>query len=206
MANSCYNYIEFEGSTERIDTLVKCFIKLRQEEEGHPCTFTQACEVAFPRLIVPADADFLHFGTKWFEYEIQLPLVYESHTDEDTGEVYSRSRFVVNGDSAWNPPEYLTRALCEEYGVKAMHEYEEPGMDFAGVLTIDEKGHCKKEEYTYYEFKYNTDQGWWWDEIIYQVQEGDRYETFEEFAEHHPYADLNDLTDVWNTSHKNEDQ
>lgn len=204
MANYCYNYIEFEGSEESINTLVKCFIKLRQDDHSSR-TFTEACAVAFPRLIVPEDADYLHFGTKWFEYEIQLPVVLESHTDEDTGEVYSRSRFIVNGDSAWNPPEYLTRGLCEEYGVEATHEYDEPGMDFAGILTVDEKGHCKKEEYSYLEFKHMQDYSYWWDEVIYLLEQKG-YKTFEEFAEDHPYADISDLKEAWNIVNKNEDQ
>ena len=204
MANYCYNYIEFEGSEESINTLVKCFIKLRQDDHSSR-TFTEACAYSFPLIIVPEDADYLHFGTKWFEYEIQLPIVFDSHTDEDTGETYSRSRFIVSGDSAWNPPEYLTRALCEEYGVEATHEYDESGCNFAGILTIDEEGHCNHEEYTYLEFRYLKDYDAWWDEVIYLIEDN-LYETFEEFAEGHLYAKLDELKEIWNTVNKNEDQ
>ena len=107
------------------------------------------------------------------------------------------------GDSAWNPPEKLTQELCRAYRVRARHEYEEAGNDFAGITTFDEEGDYDQEQYTYWEFKYKYDEDWWRDEMIYLIQ-GKNYGTFEEFAEDNPYAELGDLKHAWKTVYKNE--
>lgn len=205
MANHCYNYIEFRGETEHIKKLARCFSLLMKVE--YTSTFTDACASVFKLLAVPEDADYRYFGTKWFEIELsQEPQLEYDYIDEDTKERFSESYFIVSGDSAWNPPEKLTQKLCDAYRVRARHEYEEAGNDFAGVTIFDEKGNYDQKKYTYWEFKYKYDQDWWWDEMIYQIQEGYRYETFDEFEEDNPYADLDDLNEAWNIANKNEDQ
>lgn len=204
MANYCSNYIEFSGETERIKKLARCFELLIKAE--YAPTFTEACASVFRLLVVPEDSDYAYFGTKWFNIELtQEPQLEYEHTDEDTGEVYSRSYFVVTGDSAWYPPKKLTQKLCDSYGVQARHEYEESGNDFGGILTVDEKGHCEDEEYTYLEFNYKYNEDFWWDEVICQIEYGS-HETFEDFARDNGYADLEVLKKAWKIAHENEDQ
>ena len=204
MANYCYNHIEFRGETEHIKKLARCFALLTKVE--HAPTFTEACASVFRLLVVPEDADYTFFGTKWFNIDfIQEPQLEYDYTDEDTKERFSESYFVVTGDSAWYPPKKLTQKLCDAYGVRARHEYEEQGNDFAGITTFDEKGEYDEEVYTYMEFKYKYEQEYWWDEITYQI-EYSNYETFEEFFEDNDYAELDDLKEAWNRAHKNEDQ
>tara|TARA_R100000951_G_C2646438_1_gene182755 strand:- start:1379 stop:1990 length:612 start_codon:yes stop_codon:yes gene_type:complete len=202
MANHCYNYIEFRGETEHIKKLARCFSLLMKVE--YAPTFIEACASVFQLLEVPEDAEYNYFGTKWFEVELsQEPQLEYDYTDEDTKERFSESYFIVSGDSAWTPPEKLTQELCKAYRVRARHEYEESGCDFAGILTIDEKGDYDEEEYTYRECKYKYDQDWWWDEMVYTIQER-HYETFEEFFEDNGYAELGILKEAWKIAHEKE--
>ena len=184
MANHCYNHIEFTGTSDRLNALREGFVKLSKDSEYE--TFTEACDKSFG-LKSPPDADYSYYGTKWFEFE--------------QGDV--NSFLVVYGDSAWGPPEKLTQELCRAYHVSARHEYEEPGCDFAGVTTFDEKGNYDQEQYTYWEFKYKHDQYHWWQEMIYLIKE-EVYKNFDQFAEHNGYADLEDLNEAWNEAHKQE--
>lgn len=204
MANHCYNYIEFTGTSDRVTALQEGLVKLSRDEDSE--TFKDACDKAFG-LQSPPTADYKYYGTKWFEFVIEL--VNDSWNEsvegfEDTPITYCS--IVISGDSAWSPPEKLTQELCRAYRVRARHEYEEQGMDFAGITTFDEEGDYDQETYTYWEFKYKHDQDWWWDEVVYQIQEGYRYESYSEFAEDHPYADIEDLNEAWNRANKNEDQ
>ena len=205
MANHCYNYIEFTGTSDRVNALREGFVKLSKDSESK--TFTEACDKSFG-LQSPPDADYAHYGAKWFDFVIELigNSCWEKSVEgfEDTPIPYCS--IFISGDSAWTPPKKLIQELCKAYRVSARHEYEESGNDFGGVLTINEKGHSNQEEYTYWEFKYKYEQDWWWDEVTYQIQEGYRYESYNEFAEDHPYADIDDLNEAWNRANKNEDQ
>jgi hypothetical protein len=187
-----------------VNALREGFVKLSKDKDSE--TFVESCDKAFG-LQSPPTADYKYYGTKWFDFAIELVSdCWDESVEgfEDTPITYCS--IVISGDSAWSPPEKLTQELCKAYRVRARHEYEESGNDFAGITTFDEEGDCDQETYTYWEFKYKYDQDWWWDEMTYQIQEGYRYESYNEFAEEHKYADIDDLNEAWNRANKNEDQ
>ena len=202
MANHCYNYIEFTGTSDRVNALQEGFVKLSKDSESK--TFTEACDKSFG-LESPPDADYVHYGTKWFDFLIELVsrgCWYEYVEGfEDTPMKYCS--IVISGESAWSPPKELTKKLCEAYRVRARHEYDEPGNDFGGITTFDEKGDYDEEVYTYMEFKYRYYMDFWWDEMIHLIRE-ENYKTFEEFFEDNDYADLDDLKEAWKIAHEKE--
>ena len=203
MANYCNNHIEFTGTSDRVNALREGFVKLSKDSESK--TFTEACDKLFGLQPSPT-AQYDHYGTKWFDFTIELVSdCWDESVEgfEDTPITYCS--IVISGDSAWNPPEKLTQELCRAYRVRARHEYEEPGCDFAGITTFDEEGDYDQELYTYNEFKYKYNQDFWWDDMVYLI-EAQSYDTFEEFAENNGYAELGHLKEAWKIAHENEDQ
>ena len=147
MANHCYNYVSFSGKKEMLIEL-KEGIK-EAEAATNDKYFYQFCD-----RVVKADPsvkkDYLFYGTKWFEYEI------DHHGDT----------MCMQGDSAWGPPQRFVEAMCKQYGLCAILEYEEPGNDFAGIIKYDSTGEIEHEEFTYHELQYNTDFYYWKEEIL----------------------------------------
>ena len=86
MANHCYNFISLSGDKELLEELWEGI----KEAEAAPNDqyFYQFCD-----RVVKANPsvkkDYLFYGTKWFEYEIDH--------DGDT--------MCMQGDSAWGPPQ-----------------------------------------------------------------------------------------------------
>ena len=147
MANHCYNFISLSGDKELLEELWEGI----KEAEAAPNDqyFYQFCD-----RVVKANPsvkkDYLFYGTKWFEYEIDH--------DGDT--------MCMQGDSAWGPPQRFIEEICKQYGVCAVLEYEEPGNDFAGIVKYDSTGEIDHEEFTYHELQYNTDFDYWKEEIL----------------------------------------
>lgn len=63
--------------------------------------------------------DFYKYGTKWWDLEFE---VYEDI-----------NKLIVRGDSAWAPPIGIAEVLTKAYDCTIRLEYDEPGMDFAGI-------------------------------------------------------------------------
>ena len=57
------------------------------------------------------------YGTRYWDFELE--------TDKDV--------LVVRGDSAWAPPIGIAEVLTKVYDCTIRLEYDEPGMDFAGI-------------------------------------------------------------------------
>lgn len=158
MANHCYNYVSFSGNKEMLKELEEAIIEA--EAASNDKYFYQFCD-----RVVKADPsvekDYLFYGTKWFEYEVD----HDGHY------------LTIQGDSAWGPPKRFIEEICKQYGVSGILEYEEPGNDFAGIVKYDSTGEVDHEEFTYHELQYNNDFGYWKEEIL------DMYDSCEDDSE-----------------------
>ncbi len=170
MANYCMNWVEFYGETKPLKKLERKFKKYHQTKY-----FTEfgdyvldrgkigGYEKKYKKLIDQDDtrglrADgtidmsipyktYLKYGTKWWDFHAELQ-------DVDV--------FVVSGCSAWSPPEQLIQEICKKYKISAQLDYEEMGMDFAGIIEYDENGIItSNKEYTYNEKRFLEDPSDW---------------------------------------------
>ena len=147
MANHCYNYVSFSGNKEMLIELQEAVTEA--EAASNDKYFYQFCD----RVVKgdpSAEKDYLFYGTKWFEYEVD----------------YDGDIMIMQGDSAWGPPERFIEEVCKQYGLCAILEYEEPGNDFAGIIKYDSTGQIGHEEFTYHELQYNNDFDYWKEEIL----------------------------------------
>ena len=148
MANHCYNYISFSGDKEMIEALREG-ISDAEDFDADDKYFYQFCD-----RVVKADPsvkkDYLYYGTKWFEYQL------DNNNDE----------LIMQGDSAWGPPEEFVEAVCKQYGLCGILEYEEPGNDFAGIAKYDSTGEIEHDKFTFHELQYNNDVNYWQEEIL----------------------------------------
>lgn len=165
MANYCFNNITFYGEKENLNKLKKAlstypkceyFTLWVREETGQP-------------IPEEGEINYYEFGTKWFEFEI---------TQEDDATVY------VSGDSAWSPPVGMVEAFCKAFQLSAEIEYEEPGMDFAGKVYVDENGERIEEfQTTYLLWRYQEDKVWLLESLVDDFECGN-FTDMEDFIEH----------------------
>ena len=137
--------------------------------------------------LTPPKKDFVyHYGTRWFDFT--------SNNDGD-GSLF------VDGQSAWSPPLEMTRSLCEHFGVIAKHEYDEMGNDFGGFIRILDNGSiAEQQEYSYNEWRYMEDADSYLDNLCYDIEHDDLYESLEELLEDNKFLSKkykDDLEKVW---------
>ena len=88
---------------------------------------------------------------------------------------------VISGDTAWSPPLELMKRVSRRYQVEVLHEFEEPGCDFAGLHTYKNGEVIDRKDYTYDEYTYINNYESWWDDMIDRINENP-YDTWEEFV------------------------
>ena len=172
MANHCWNYVTIQGKTDTLDLIVSKF-----EDYDKVDYF-----VDFGNNVLDinktADMGYHVYGTKWWDFEIE----------EDDDVIY------IMGDSAWSPPIDLIEKICIKYGVTATMEYEESGMDFAGIVNMDSNvGIISHEEYTYNEYQYMNDVNHWIEHLSYNYEDATEDE-MKNISEEHNYANESDIT------------
>ena len=121
MANNCYNWVIIRGEKDTLDLLQTKF----ETYKSHEGTFSDWCDTFFTDERKKKDDIFdeiYDYGTKWWDFEV------ERRQDDD---------LLINGDSAWSPPQEFLRRLSEEYAVLIRGEYEEAGCDFGGYADYE---------------------------------------------------------------------
>lgn len=170
MANYCYNWMSFTGSSSSIKELKeKAF-----GSYGDYKYFTKWVDGVIGKE-TKKDFDAYEYGTRWFEFDIE-------ECDEE---------IVVCGDSAWSPPIEMAQAFCKHFNVECIIEYEESGNDFGGRASISNDGLVVSvEDYTYREWRYIQDEQCAIENLIEDLEDGlsEGYvESVEEFLSEHPY-------------------
>jgi hypothetical protein len=161
MANNCYNWVSITGEKDALD-LLQTKLATYDSHEG---TFSDWCDTFFTnKRIINEDSyeENYYYGTKWWDFEV------ERNADDD---------LLINGDSAWSPPQEFLRRLSEEYAVFIRGEYEESGSDFGGYAEY-EKGVMDDYCYTYREWMYINNEEQFFNELEYEVE---YYDTFEDY-------------------------
>ena len=169
MANNCYNWVIIRGEKDTLDLLQTKF----ETYKSHEGTFSDWCDTFFTDERKKKDDIFdeiYDYGTKWWDFEV------ERRQDDD---------LLINGDSAWSPPQEFLRRLSEEYAVLIRGEYEEAGCDFGGYADY-EKGVMDDNCFTYREWMYINNE----ESFFYRLEdEVEYYDTFEDYK----YAVLDDF-------------
>ena len=182
MANHCNNWIHFMGSKESLEKIEKAL------ETYHKFSHFNNWVDSMIEFTPPQDdnRDYYHYGTRWFEFT--------SNNDGD-GSLF------VDGQSAWSPPLEMTRSLCEHFGVIAKHEYDEMGNDFGGFIRILDNGYiAEQQEYSYNEWRYREDADSYLDNLCYDIEHDELYESLEELLEDNKFLSKkykDDLEKVW---------
>lgn len=178
MANSCYNYVSL--SFDRSNKMQECISFLKSYNEFD--NLTQWGDSLFPDR--EASSDTYQYGTTWWDFTYEV--------DGDTISIY--------GDSAWSPPVGIVEALCELFASAGYHEFEEQGMDFAGSRTYVDGKLVDSGDYSYGEFKYETDPSHYMDEIRDNISAG-CYDTIKYLIDAIDFMsedDIEQLTDFYN--------
>lgn len=182
MANHCNNWIHFMGSKESLEKIEKAL------ETYHKFSHFNNWVDSMIEFTPPKDdnRDYYHYGTRWFDFT--------SNNDGD-GSLF------VDGQSAWSPPLEMTRSLCEHFGVIAKHEYDEMGNDFGGFIRIHDNGYiAEQQEYSYNEWRYMEDADSYLDNLCYDIEHDELYESLEELMEDNKFLSKEykaDLEKAW---------
>lgn len=180
MANNCNNYVHFSGDpkmlSELADNLRKYDLVNYFTEFGDMVlgidSVGQTLESIKKRY--PRDPIYM-YGTKWWNFEVEY-----NSGDSDLS---------VQGDSAWSPPTPLISLICKSYRLEGSIEYEEGGMDFAGIISFDENGdETKNEQMSATEYTYRDDIDYWLHDRSMML-DGEDDITFEGLKEDYPYAE-----------------
>lgn len=193
MANYCWNWISLTGETEKMELLEK-----KLSTYGQTKYFTEWGDYILGMGEIGDTEEIFKkrhkhnpyyvYGTKWFDFDID-----HKEIDDKSGQC----NFTISGDSAWSPPITLIERICETYNLNAEMEYEEGGMDFAGILLIDASGIKSHDEMTSHEYRYKCDVGSWIENLSYNYEgEEDYDEILEELKKDHDYASEEDLKNV----------
>lgn len=167
MANHCYNQINFYGEPSVIKELEAAFNTYSDYDY-----FTDWVNSVINLEPDVDKKDYTGYGTKWFDFELDPQC---------------ETALLVHGDSAWAPPLGMTEAFCKYFKIKATHDYEEPGMDFAGTYTFDDKGVVSKNELTYNEYRYQEDPSSHFENILEDIPHYKEYESLEDMMDTHHY-------------------
>lgn len=171
MANHCYNHVTLNGDAEILEEISK---KLRTYNEFN--YVTNFFDYVLNKITFSPNAtnnsgirDYNHYGTKWWD-------IYVNIEDIEDGQL------TIYGDTAWAPPLLFTEELCIQYGLQAIHEYEEPGMDIAGIAKYSKDGYEDHDQMTYREYQYNDNYDGWFEDALYCLEEADSQEEIHSYC------------------------
>ena len=97
-----------------------------------------------------------NWGTKWGDYEVSTSTFAECNSPDDWYITY-------NYTTAWSPGENeLANAICKHFPtLKAMIQYEEPGMAFAGETLINNGKIVKQECWEMHSLNEDINEVYW---------------------------------------------
>jgi len=153
MANYCYNWAVFTGSEDALKRLEK---KLHTYKNFDYFT-DWGNHILGKDVSSVDDKDFYEYGTRWWDFNVEFQ-------DENN--------LLVNGDSAWSPPEKLIEEICKHYGLKCRIEFEECGNDFGGYSEYDENGQTEEHYVSYLQWRYEEDSISAIDSMLDDISEG----------------------------------
>ncbi len=158
MANHCFNFVQITGNeeilkeiSERLDT----YQKFNYISNFFDYVLNKTADIPSK----PADKsrlDYTHYGTKWWDLDIEGVV---------------EGSLIITGDTAWAPPLLFVEELCQQYDLCATHEYEEPGMDFAGIANFGPEGEMDHKQMTFSEYQYTNNYGGWFEDALYCLGE-----------------------------------
>jgi len=166
MANNCWNWVSITGCKSSLDRIESKFKKYDQTDY-----FTEFGDIVLEKKTRQYKEQpfefYYYYGTKWWDIDM------DRNSDEC---------LVISGDTAWSPPLELMKRVSRRYQVEVLHEFEEPGCDFAGVHTYKNGEVIDRKDYTYDEYRYIDNYESWWDDMIDRINDNP-YDTWEEFVE-----------------------
>lgn len=115
MANYCFNYMEI--SVQNGDDREKIIDFFKSYDDFKYFTHWGDSISDDKVTHVETHDDVYKYGTRYWDFELE--------TDKDV--------LVVRGDSAWAPPTGIAEVLTKAYDCTIRLEYDEPGMNFAGI-------------------------------------------------------------------------
>lgn len=175
MANHCWNYVVFHNNPEGTKKLHTRLVYLKEQQLREEYTnkgldipeyLKSINSVSLYALLYPQvfnqrwkDGDDVYdkFGSKWFECN------WDFEKDGD---------LVMSGDSAWSPMLPFFQKICKHFKLEAYGNYEESGMDFAGEFQMNETGIPEHTQMSYREYQAINNPEIFWQDIIYQIEEG----------------------------------
>ena len=158
MPNECINTLAVLGSKDEVERFVRTVTSI---ESGSYSLFEKL--IPFPEelanTVYPTKEDdnsvylikkygssnwydwkCTNWGTKWGDYEISASEITQSYEARmnDTVDLIDSWHINFNYTTAWAPGENeLAYAICKQFPkLKAMIQYEEPGMAFAGETLV----------------------------------------------------------------------
>ena len=169
MANHCFNFVQITGDEEILKEISKklnTYEKFNYISDFFDYVLVKTSEI--PSKPDESRLDYTHYGTRWWDLDVQD----------------SENVLIISGDTAWGPPLLFIEELCQQYDLCATHEYEEPGMDFAGVAEFGPQGEISNQQMTYSEYRYANDYDGWFEDALYclgEIHEGDDTEGAESY-------------------------
>ena len=170
MANHCYNYVTLNGDAEILKQISK---KLETYDKFN--YITNFFDYVLNKITLTPNTtseynndvrDYNHYGTKWWDMDVEL----------------IEGVLLISGDTAWAPPLLFIEELCIQYGIRASHEYEEPGMDIAGIARYSENGYEDHDQMTYREYRYHNNYDGWFEDCLYCLEETDSQEEIHDYC------------------------
>jgi hypothetical protein len=170
MANYCDTKVRISGDPEN---LKKLFDKIGEENSFHSENY---------EILFESTDDVEDWGSKWQNF---------SEIDYYNGD----DMMFITGESAWGPADGLWKKISKDFNVCVTCEYSEPGMGFAGITTWVDGEETDRQEMSYYEYLYDSDNEYFWEDLGYQCE----YSSLEEIIE-----SLGDVYENFDDTEKNQ--
>jgi len=185
MPNWCSNHLNLYGSKEEIKKITDILnANLKYEEDGvvkyggmFESLVGKDPNVSEEEYNAGAwyDSNCEYWGCKW---DVTIKEAYIDFEEEEIR---------LSFDTPWSPPFSFYKELAKKFNIYLNAIYDEPGLDFAGEINIDEEGNVDNREYKYLEGIYHRGDDIFWDEVRsqldYMLEEYDKPVTYEYVAE-----------------------
>jgi hypothetical protein len=190
MPNWCSNYITITGDKKSIQLLTRVLEDIPQEKRSDSIIF----ETLIGREPEMSDTEYKSGG--WYDANISW---FGTKWDVSYNECqfqFTEDCIIMSPETAWSPPIGFGVRLHEKYGVNVELQYEEPGCDFCGKTTIENKS-VVEEDYGYLEGKYRLDNESFWYEVDSDIEYAmDSDTSVDEFLRRFDFVSEEDLEEI----------
>lgn len=136
MSNHCWNNVIITGDPV---TLAKLEVLFNTYEQYN--YLAAWANSFFPEMTnKPSDEDYLFYGTRWWEFDINM-------MDDNI--------LQISGDSSWTPPIDFIQIISEYYKVDCSISFSESGCDLAGDYEWESGVLITRVDSTYSQHTYN---------------------------------------------------